>query len=92
MKAKEKAERLYKKARRIIICSGDADGYPLARAVLPVKGGKNIGEIYFTTNTSSRHVAEYTENPKAGIYFFNPVFYQGCLLKGAMEIVTDLEI
>ena len=45
--------------------------------------------FYFTTNTSSRHTAQYRENPKACIYFCDRRFFRGAMLKGTMEILED---
>lgn len=34
-------------------------------------------------------VAQYRENPKACIYFFDKRFFQGVMLKGLMEVLED---
>jgi len=54
----------------------------------------NIAELYFCTNTSSNFVKAITKNPKANVYFYSRTLfvYQGCMLRGDMEIVTDLAV
>lgn len=49
--------------------------------------------FYFTTNTSSLRVSQYLQNEKASIYFFNKgrFRYEGVMLVGTMEVLTDEE-
>jgi len=72
-----------------IISSVDKDGFPNTKAMLPPRKRKGIENIYFTTNTSSMRVEQYSNNPKACIYFFDKRFFRGVMLKGTMEILTD---
>lgn len=72
------------------IASIDQNGCPNVKAMLPPrKIACNV--FYFTTNTSSMRVAQYRENPKASIYFFEKgvVQYQGVMLLGTMEVLED---
>ena len=72
------------------LASVNADGYPVVRAMLaPRKIEGNT--LYFTTNTSSKKIAQYTENDKACVYFYRRglVRYRGVCLLGKMEICTD---
>lgn len=75
------------------IASVDEAGFPLMKAMLPprkIEGGR---KYYFTTNTSSKRVAQYRANPKASIYFYQKgrFKYTGVLLKGTMEVLEDDE-
>ena len=94
MTAREKAERLYKKVNTFMLSCVGSDGYPLTKAVVPGKYRETLDELYFCTNTSSKFVAEISKNPKSSVYFYNRkiVWFQGCLLKGDMEIVTDIGV
>ena len=94
MTAKEQAERLHKKVNTFILTCVGEDGYPLTKAVVPGKHRESLSELYFCTNTSSKFVAEVSKNPKSSVYFYSRklIFWQGCLLKGDMEIVSDLNI
>ncbi|MCL2206433.1 MAG: pyridoxamine 5'-phosphate oxidase family protein [Treponema sp.] len=94
MEARERAERLHKKVNTFILTCVGSDGYPMTKAVVPGKHRESLGELYFCTNTSSRFAAEISKNPKSSVYFFSRkiVWYKGCLLKGHMEIVADMDI
>jgi general stress protein 26 len=80
---------LHKKVKRFFIGSVDGDGFPNIKAVLPVNKRNSVAEIYFSTNTSSRHVAQYRANPKACVYFFDPLLFRGVMLKGMIEVCED---
>ena len=72
------------------IASVDASGYPVIRAMLAPR--KICGnELYFTTNTSSRKISQYSLNPRACVYFYKRgrFKYQGVSLTGEMHICTD---
>lgn len=58
-------------------------------AMLPPREREGIKHIYFTTNTSSLRVAQYRDNPKACVYFFDGRFFKGVMLKGLMEVLED---
>ena len=34
-------------------------------------------------------VKQFTDNPKACVYFFDKRFYRGVMLRGTMEVLTD---
>ena len=72
------------------LASVDGQGYPVIRAMLaPRKIDGN--DIYFSTNTSSNKVKQFTENNKACVYFYKrgKFKYQGVTLTGDMQICTD---
>ena len=71
--------------------SVDENGFPNAKAMLPPRKREGIRHIFFTTNTSSMRVKQYTENPKACVYFFDRRFFRGVMLKGTMEVLQDPE-
>lgn len=77
------------KAGVSIIGSVDGDGFPNSKAMLKPRKRKGIKEIYFTTNTSSMRVAQFMENPKSSVYFFDRRFFRGVMLRGTMEVLTD---
>ena len=74
-----------------IISSIDAEGFPNSKAMLPPRKREGIKHIYFTTNTSSLRVYQYSKNPKACIYFFDKRFYRGVMLIGKMSVLQDSE-
>ena len=93
MTPKEKAERLHKRVNAFILSCIGSDGYPLTKAVVPGKHRESLNELYFCTNTSAKFVAEINKNPKASVYFYSQkLAWKGCLLKGDIEVVTDMNI
>jgi general stress protein 26 len=82
---------LIDKVGNSIISSVDGDGFPNTKAMLPPRKREGIKNIYFTTNTSSMRVKQYSENPKACVYFFDKRFFRGVMLKGTMEVLEDSE-
>ena len=78
------------KQKTAFIASINEQGYPVIRAMLaPRKIDGN--EIYFSTNTSSNKVKQYTANNKACIYFYKrgKFKYQGVIIIGEMQVCTD---
>ncbi|WP_139650543.1 pyridoxamine 5'-phosphate oxidase family protein [Raoultibacter phocaeensis] len=65
------------------------DGYPGVKAMLPPRKREGIKTFYFTTNTSSRRVADFRRDPKACIYFVDRRFFRGVMLQGMMEVLED---
>ena len=71
------------------ISSVDGEGFPCTKAMLSPRVREGIKVFYFTTNTFSLRVAHYQANPKACIYFCDDKGFQGMMLRGTMEILTD---
>jgi len=94
MTPKEKAERLHKKVKTFILSCVGSDGYPLTKAVVPGKYRESLDELYFCTNTSSKFAAAVKRNSKSSVYFYSRKLFvwKGCMLKGDMEIVTDMSV
>ncbi len=82
----------------------DEEGFPTTRAMLNLRNKKQFPKlinlfnnhkedflIYFSTNTSSRKVAQIKANPKACVYFCDTKAHKGFRLLGIMQIVTDME-
>lgn len=65
------------------------DGFPGVKAMLPPRKREGIRTFYFTTNTSSRRVADYRRDPKACVYFVDRRFFRGVMLQGTMEVLED---
>ena len=82
-----------RKQKIAFICSVDGDGFPNVKAMLKPRKSNGLKEFWFSTNTSSMRVRQYRENPKACIYFCHKglIRYEGVMLKGTMEVLTDQE-
>jgi general stress protein 26 len=77
------------KASVSIISSVDEHGFPNTKAMLPPRKREGIKHLFFTTNTSSMRVKQYSKNPKACVYFFDKRFFRGVMLRGTMEVLRD---
>ena len=84
-------EDLIDKAVNTIVNSVDEEGYPISRAMLSVRKRVDLKEFYFSTNTPTNKVQQFRANSKASIYFFDSSRYIGCLLKGNMQVLDDME-
>jgi len=67
-----------------------AQGYPNIRAVIKMEN-EDLKRIWFTTNTSSKKVAQFKKNPKACVYFVDFDKWIGLMLIGTTEILQDPE-
>ncbi|NOZ79976.1 MAG: pyridoxamine 5'-phosphate oxidase family protein [Acidobacteria bacterium] len=79
------------KANVAIISSVDEAGFPNTKAMLPPRKREGIKHLFFTTNTSSMRVKQYTNNPKACVYFYDKRFFKGVMLRGTMSVLQDRE-
>ncbi len=82
---------LIEKASLSQICYVDEDGYPVTRAMLKPREREGIKTFWFTTNTHSKKVKSYRENPRASIYFVDRRFFRGVSLAGTMEVLETPE-
>lgn len=90
---KEQVFDFIKEQKTAMISSVDEDGFPNTKAMLaPRKIDGN--DFYFTTNTSSLRVAQYSANEKASVYFYKRgrFSYTGVMLIGTMEVLTQQSI
>ena len=83
---------LIDKQKIAFIASVDGDGFPNMKAMLSPRKRNGLKEIWFSTNTSSIRVAQYRENPKASVYFYDKRFFRGAQLRGTMEVLEDAAI
>ncbi len=99
-------EKIIKTADSAELATFNENGFPEIRALLNLANEtqyKNLkdkalivdGEtltIYFTTNTSSRKVAQIRANNKVCLYFCLPKKFKGVSATGTIEEVNDIEI
>lgn len=90
---RKEIESFISKQKVSFVCSVAHDGFPYVKAMLKPRKRNGLKEFWFSTNTSSLRVRQYLENPKASIYFFHKglIRYEGVMLKGIMEVLTDQE-
>ena len=71
-----------------MVGSVDGDSFPNIKAMINM-AHEGLGTIWFSTNTSSKRVAQWQENPKACVYFVDQEKFKGLMLVGTIEITQD---
>ncbi|MBR2660086.1 MAG: pyridoxamine 5'-phosphate oxidase family protein [Clostridia bacterium] len=89
----KKIEQFISRQKVSFVCSVDRDGFPNVKAMLRPRKRNELKEFWFSTNTSSMRVSQYLENARASVYFYHKglIRYEGVMLKGTMEVLTDQE-
>ncbi len=87
----KRLERFIEKRKVSLIGSVDENGFPNIKAMLKPRQHNGLREFYFSTNTSAMRTQQYLQNPNAGIYFYRKglIKYEGVMLVGKMEVLTD---
>lgn len=87
---KQEIIKFIKARKTAFIGSVDQNGYPVIRAMLSPRVIDG-NDIYFSTNTSSKKVAQYLDNNKACVYFYKRGMfkYRGVTLTGEMTVCGD---
>lgn len=88
-----KIEKLIAGANVGFIGSVDDENYPNVKAMLKPRKRNGLKEFYFSTNTSSMRARQFQNNPNACLYFYHKgvIKYEGVMLKGKMEVLSDRE-
>lgn len=88
---KEKIISFIRRQKVSFVCSVDKNGVPNVKAMLKPRKQVGLKEFYFSTNSSSMRVKQYRDNPNACIYFYHKglIRYEGVMLTGTMEVMTD---
>lgn len=79
------------KASVVTLAYVDAQGYPVAKAMLAPRQREGIKTFWLTTNTSSNKVACLRQNPQASLYWVDRRFFRGVSLCGTVEVLEDAE-
>ncbi|MEI7833650.1 MAG: pyridoxamine 5'-phosphate oxidase family protein [bacterium] len=62
-------------------------------ALVPIFAAmQSKGEIYFTTNSSSRKVGQLQRDARTAVYYCLPGEWSGLCLSGVLELVTDRQL
>jgi general stress protein 26 len=88
--ALRKSTELVQRSKIALLGTNGEDGYPNIKAML-VPEHEGLKRIWFSTNTSSRRVGQLRREPKACVYFVDFQVWQGLMLVGRMEILSDGE-
>ena len=81
--------RMADQAKTVFLSYIDSQGCPTTRAMLAPREREGIRVFWFSTNTSSRKVAAFRENPKGSVYFVDRRFFRGVSLCGTVEVLED---
>ena len=89
---KAEIRRLRENAQVAYVGSVSEAGFPQIKGMLVIEHD-SMKVHYFSTNTSSRRVAQFRANPKACVYYVDDTKdqYRGALFTGTMEVCTDRE-
>lgn len=74
-----------------MVGSNGEGGFPNIKAMIKIQA-EGLNRIWFSTNTSTKRVAQFRANPKASIYFTDLEKCTGLMLVGNMEVLEDAEI
>lgn len=89
---KSQIHQLRQEAQVAYVASVNEEGFPQIKGMLVVEHD-SIKTHYFSTNTSSKRVKQFLNNPKASVYYVDDTKdkYKGALFTGTMEVCTDHE-
>ncbi|WP_295581588.1 pyridoxamine 5'-phosphate oxidase family protein [uncultured Oscillibacter sp.] len=79
------------RAKRVYLSYLDDEGFPTTRAMLAPRERTGIRTFWLTTNTSSRKVAAFRKDPRAGLYLVDTRFFRGVSLSGTVEVLETAE-
>jgi len=84
------AESLALVERSIIAMLGtvDGNGHPNIKAMMNMEH-EGLKVVWFSTNTSSKRVAQILQNPKTCVYFVDADQFKGLMLVGTIEVLQD---
>lgn len=88
--AKTNSLKLVKNCNIVMVGSNGSNGYPNIKAMFKVEA-EGLKTMWLSTNTSSKRVTQFKENPKACLYFVDQSGFKGLMLVGDMEVLTDIE-
>jgi general stress protein 26 len=80
--------KLVDKATICFLGTNGEDGFPRVKAMLNLKH-EGLKKVWFSTNTSSKHVHQLKKDDRACVYYVNETNFQGLMLIGTMEILQD---
>lgn len=71
-----------------MVGSIDENAFPNIKAMMNMEH-EGLTAVWFSTNTSSKRVAQWQENPKACVYYVDQKDFKGLMLIGTAEILQD---
>jgi general stress protein 26 len=65
-------------------------GFPNVKAMLKCETD-GLKTMWFSTNTSSKRVSQFKQDPRACVYFVDEKDFKGLMLVGEMQVLNDHE-
>ncbi|MMZ49760.1 Pyridoxamine 5'-phosphate oxidase [compost metagenome] len=84
------AQRLLERSEIAMVGSVDLNGSPNIKAMF-IRKSEGLEIVWFGTHLSTKRVSQFTQNPKASLYFFDKNTGEGLLLVGEMEVLQDMK-
>ena len=78
-------------AKTVFLSYIDAEGFPVAKAMLAPRVREGIRVLWFSTNTSSNKIACFRRNQQGGVYLMDRRFFRGVSLMGTVEVIETAE-
>ena len=88
--ARRKALALVERSEIALVGSNGEDGHPWIKAMLKMET-EGLKTVWFSTNTSSRRVAQFLRDARASVYFVDFSDWMGLMLVGEVEVLSDSE-
>ena len=79
---------LVKRSSIVMVGTNGDDGFPNIKAMLNMEH-EGLKKFWFSTNTSSRRVAQLRRDSRACIYFVDAERFMGLMLVGNAEVLQD---
>jgi general stress protein 26 len=79
---------LITRSKIALLGSVDMNGYPNIKAMLNLEH-EDLKTVWFSTNTSSKRVAQFRQNPKACVYYVDQERFMGLMLVGILNVLQD---
>lgn len=83
------AQKMIARQRVFFIGALDEAGFPAIKAMLAPRKKEGVKTLWFSTNTATQHIAQYTADPRACVCFYKSLPYRALLLTGRMEILQE---
>lgn len=87
---KSEIRSLREQSKIAYLASVNEEGYPQMKAMM-VFESNDIRVHYFSTNTSSKRVGQFSNNPKASVYYCDNERFKAALFTGTVEVCTDYD-
>lgn len=87
----KKSLELIENSKIALVGSIDNEGFPNIKAMMNLESD-GLRKIWFSTNTSSKRVLDFKNNPKACVYYVDSDKFMGLMLVGTIEVSQDDEL